>query len=173
MFESLKTFFINIFATQETAYFSAFIQAMVTVGASIYGLFSFNKWMKQKFMEKRSDYADVALNFLENAHELIIDLLTRSQIADWDQKFQTVLTNFAQARRKAHRLGERDLDDYFQKYETILKSIETNHLKVDQPLFSSTEKANADNALSQAISELGTLYKKIYDELDHISLIKV
>ena len=162
MFESLKTFFLSFLASQEAAFFGTFLQAFTTISIAIYGLFSFNRWRKQKYFEKSSDYAESALNFLDDAHETLLDILEKKkQTAKPEQAFENVMAAFGLARRKARRLGDVTINENLKKYDSILLSLEDAHI----------DKLSQDDS-KKIISDLKRVYKALYDELLEQSLIR-
>ena len=115
MFESIKDIFISFISQPYIPNLSAFIQAMVAASVAIYGLFSLNKWAKQKYYEKRSDYAEDALSHLEPAHEEIIHLLREPHAHEWDKSYVYAVNEFKQGRRKANRIGDHTVNLHLKK----------------------------------------------------------
>ncbi|CAN5199499.1 hypothetical protein BH09DEP1_BH09DEP1_7480 [soil metagenome] len=143
----------------------------MAVSVAVYGFFSFNKWAKHRYLEKRSDYADDALSHLEPAHEEILHLLRDPKAEDWDQLYAHLLQDFAQGRRKANRIGDDKLNAVLKKYESILRTIETNHIQRVDGVFVGKDQAIADDRLSYSIEKLKKLYSIIYEELTKKTLI--
>lgn len=168
----LKELLLALFASPQAGYFGTFLQAITTLCAAIYGLFSFNQWRKQKYMEKRSDYAEESLNCLDNAHETLMDLLHSHSLRNWMENFAKVKAEFGQARRKAHRLGDPEIDGILKKYETYLRLVETNYNVRYSEVADGSDKARADEKLSDTIKELQALYKNLYESLVRKSLIR-
>lgn len=173
MFETITNAFISFISQPYIPNLSAFIQAMVAAIAAIFGLFSFNKWAKQKYYEKRSDYADDALSHLEPAHEEILHLLRDPQDEHWNQLYANAVSEFKQGRRKANRIGDDKINGLLKKYEHTISNIELNHIQRVDDVFMGKDKAVADERLSHSIDELQKLYKHIYEELTHLTLINV
>lgn len=171
MFESIKDLFIQFISAPYIQNLSAFIQALVAACVAIYGFFSFNKWAKEKYLEKRSDYAEDALSHLEPAHEEILHLLRQPHATDWDKLYAHALNEFKQGRRKANRIGDHKLNLHLKKYEEIVRTIQSNHIQRVDDVFMGKDKAIADERLSHSIEELQKLYSTFYEELTHKTLL--
>ena len=170
MLSDFKDLFLILFASQEAAYFAAVLQAIATVGAAIYGLFSFNKWIKQRSIEKCSDYAEAALNLLDSAHERLMDLGENISIPDWNKKYNESKAEFGQARRKAHRLGDSTIDANLKIYEEALLSFETIHHTMHDALIT-TKDSHGESEVSKNSTKLKNAYENLYNELLEKSLI--
>ena len=173
MFDTLKDMLIHFISQPYIPNLSALIQAIVAATVAIFGLFSFNKWAKQKYYEKRSDYADDALSHLEPAHEEILHLLRDPKDEQWNQLYANALSEFKQGRRKANRIGDDKINRLLKKYEHTIATIESNHIQRVDDVFMGKEKAIADERLSHSIDELQKLYSHIYEQLTEKTLISV
>ena len=171
MFESIKDMLVHFISQPYIQNLSAFIQATVAASVAIYGLFSFNKWAKQKFYEKRSDYADEALSHLEPAHEEIIHLLREPHALEWNQSYSHAFDEFKKGRRKANRIGDHAVNAQLKEYEEIVRTIQSNHIQRVDDVFMGKDKAIADERLSHSIGELKKLYSLYYEELTKMTLI--
>lgn len=171
MFETLKDIFVSFISQPYIPNLSAFIQALVAASVAIYGFFSFNKWAKQKYYEKRSDYAEDALSHLEPAHEAILHLLRTPQDEQWNETFVHAVSEFKQGRRKANRIGDLAINKLLKKYEHTIITIEANHIQRVDDVFMGKDKAIADERLSHTIEELQKLYSSLYEELTEKTLI--
>lgn len=171
MFETVKEIFISFISQPYIPNLSAFIQAVVSVAVAVYGFFSFNKWAKQKYYEKRSDYAEDALSHLEPAHEEILHLLRTPKDEQWNQVFSHAISEFKYARRKANRMGDSKINGLLKKYEHMIILIEANHIQRVDDVFVGKDQAIADDRLSGCIDELQKLYAEVYEELTAKTLI--
>ena len=154
----IKELFLLYFASQEAAYFGTVLQAITAAGAAVYGLFSFNNWMKQKYLEKCSDYAEASLNYLDSAHEMLMDAFDDPHQMH-EKSYSKIKSEFGQAYRKARRLGDATINMHFKNYQQALLSMESDH-KV---------KKVANDQLKE---ELPKLYVTLYEELVEHSLIR-
>lgn len=171
MFDGFKDIIISFINAPYIQNLSALIQAFTAVGVAIYGLFSFNKWAKEKYLEKRSDYAEESLTYLESAHEEIVHLLRDPKDEHWNERYAHAVDDFKRGRRKANRIGDPKINGVLKRYEETVGMIEANHIQRVDDMFMGKDKAIADERLSHSIDHLQKLYSLLHESLTEKTLV--